>query len=147
MECIENVIAIYDDAIKKVLNVPPESSSAPLFCRYTGDPLPRKHKSRSYESRSYESRGHEGCDSMILGNMMRSLFQKGYWPLPEATQVEKSVRDLASDLQNIEITSSYGCTAIENCEEKIGSILDNINLPITPAQRNLTTQRAAMLEM
>jgi hypothetical protein len=84
---------------------------------------------------------------MILGYMIRSLAQVGYWPMPKATRVQRSVRDLAFDLRNIKITSSYGCTAIENRTEKIGSILDNIKPPMTPAQEKRMKQQAAMLGM
>ncbi|RYP37415.1 hypothetical protein DL768_010870 [Monosporascus sp. mg162] len=96
--------------------------------------------------------GPHRCESMILGSMTFCLARAGFWPLPDAADVEESIVDLYAKLMNLVIhdigrptpksaEDHSECNPAEYLTEQIKRIIDGIADPVTPAHwRHLEIQ-------
>ncbi|KAI1742930.1 hypothetical protein F4680DRAFT_410490 [Xylaria scruposa] len=102
---VEKALAVYGDSITNLLK--------------------RKDDSKRVMTCSQIALRHV-CEPAMLGEMISSLSCSGYWPLPAAGDIRKSVRRLVQDLSCILITSPLhpGCLGVHDRPRKLNGCLE-----------------------
>ncbi|KAI1504928.1 hypothetical protein F5X99DRAFT_416338 [Biscogniauxia marginata] len=82
---------------------------------------------RVCQQESYMGYGYGACEPSMIGNMIRSLHFEEFWPIPDPSECDRSVFDVASRLRTLKMLGrdgSHQCSCLVSTQSAINKILD-----------------------
>ncbi|KAI0483772.1 hypothetical protein F4859DRAFT_474091 [Xylaria cf. heliscus] len=124
LNIIKNALAIYDDAIAKLLKQDQPGKQEKVRC---------KRKDGIWE-----------CEAGLLGTMIKSLAESGYWPLPVANDVRVNIIDLLDILKTIRINSPLHpeCNGVSRRDRRFSKLESVSGLASSSADARMAKQAA-----